>query len=403
MMPRNGIMEDNMKNKIIALLIILLSLTTCNIYAETKVASGELLTLKVNEKQVDIASYKVNNESYFMLRDIAYLLGYTDKKINIDYNAQKGSIEIIPGKEYKKTGRELQNTVHKKPFTAAASAFDIYYGDEKLDLTAYLIDNSNYLRLEDLALLLDISLVFDKNNKVTGINTGMPYDKEKHIFSPSSNVAILLYHHFTEGEPSKDFYYTTVSKEKFEGDMKILLASGYKSLSLENYYLNKYDKNRKYFVLTFDDGYLSNYDIAFDILKKHKIYADIFINTDSIDKDNRFKLNHAKEMEDSGFIKIYSHYPVHIDVSDINADEYSSMLKKSIETLESGLDKKDYYFFAYPYGFYNKEKYDLTKKAGYRLQAIQTVTYEGKDLIVRHYVAHVTNVIKLMNSIINGR
>ena len=104
-------------------------------------------------------------------------------------------------------------------------------------------------------------------------------------------------------------------------------------------------------------------------------------------------------MEDSGLIKIYSHYPVHIDVSDIEASEYSNMLKKSIDTLETVLNKKDYYFFAYPYGFYNEEKYNLTKEAGFKLQAIQTVTYKGKDLITRYNVAHITNVIKLINSI----
>jgi|GEM_PF-1131275 len=388
-----------MKNKIIALLIIFLSLSTCSIiYAETKIATSEISSLNVNDKQISIASYKIDDQSYFMLRDLAYMLNFTNKKIDINWDKDKKALKIIPNTTYNPTGIEMLNPKTKNPVKANPSKLNIYYGENKIDITSYEINGHNYLRLEDLALLLDTLLVYE-NNKVVGMDTNMPYNKEKHIFSPSDNVTVLLYHHFVNEVPSKDHYYTTVSKDKFENDMKKLLKKGYQPLSLENYYLNKYNKNKKYFVLTFDDGYLSNYEIAFDIIKKYNVYVDIFINTDSIDKDNRFKLNQAKEMEDSGLIKIYSHYPLHIDVTNIEAAEYTNMLKKSIETLETVLDKKDFYFFAYPYGFYNKEKYDLTKEAGYKLQAIQTVTYNGNDLIIRHNVTQITNVLDLISSI----
>ena len=387
-----------MKIKIMIMIFILLSLTTCNIYAENKVAIKETSTLIVNEEEIKVTSFKIDDESYFMLRDIAYILNLTTKNINIVWDGEKSSIKIIPNANYTPLDKKI-NTSTKKLLKAVPTVSDIYFGESKIDITAYEINKNNYIRLEDLALLLDISLIIDDNNNITGIDTSKPYNKETHVFSPSDNVTVLLYHHFIDKEPSKDHYYTTVSKEKFENDIKKLLKEGYQPLSLENYYLNKYNKNKKYFVLTFDDGYLSNYEIAFDIIKKYNVYVDIFINTDIVHKENRFNLSQAKEMEDSGLIKIYSHYPVHINVSDIEASEYSNMLKKSIDTLETVLNKKDYYFFAYPYGFYSEEKYNLTKEAGFKLQAIQTVTYKGKDLIIRYNVAHITNVIKLINSI----
>ena len=105
-------------------------------------------------------------------------------------------------------------------------------------------------------------------------------------------------------------------------------------------------------------------------------------------------------MEDSGLIKFYSHYPVHIDVRDVDANEYTNMLNKSIETLESILNKKDFYFFAYPYSFYNKDKYQLTKDEKFKLQAIQVVTFLEEDLIIRYNVTQKTNVIKLISNIV---
>lgn len=336
-----------MKNKIIALLIILLSLTMFNTYAENKIAMNELSSLKVNERQISIPSYKIDGDLYFKLRDVANILNFTDKKINIIWDKQKRSIKINKNISNTSTVGELSNTNSKKPIIVNPSTVDVYYEENKIDLTSYIINNHSYFRIEDLALLLDISLMFDGNNKIVGIDTNKPYDKEKHVFSSSDNVTILLYHHFINEEPLEPYYYTTVSKDKFDNDLKKLLKKGYKSLSLENYYLNKYDKNKKYFVLTFDDGYLSNYKIAFEVLKKYNVNADIFVCTDNVNLEKSFNLIQAKEMEDSGLVKIYSHYPVHIDVTKVSSTEYTSMLKKSIETLESVLNKKDFYFFAY--------------------------------------------------------
>lgn len=390
------------KNIIIVLfclLLIFLPLNSNKAYAtvnDSNNINAETINLNINGRPVQVLSYGIDGQSFFMLRDLAYILSFTNKKIDIGWDGSKSAISIVPDKSYSPTGIELSNSMYKYPINAVPSTSDIYYKGNKVDITIYRIHESNYVRLEDLALLLDIGLVYEKD-KLIGLDTNMFYDKEKHVFVPSKNVAILLYHTFTEGEPEEEFYDTTVSKDKFENDIKLLLKEGYKSLSLENYYLNKYDKNKKYFILTFDDGYTSNYDIAFDIIKKYNVSVDIFINTDQTYRDNRFKLEQAKEMEDSRLIKIYSHYPLHIDVRDIEASEYTIMLKKSIETLETVLDKKDFYFFAYPYSFYTEEKYKLTKEAGYKLQAVQILYHDcGDDLIVRYNISYLTDVLEMI-------
>lgn len=388
-----------MRNKVIIILIIIFSLLMGNVYAEDIDIAIEKQTLSVNEKTIDIYSYNINNESYFMLRDIAYILNNTNKQINILWDSEKNAIKILNNVEYTSTDSHLHNIEKSKPTYIIPSPTDIYLDEDKIDITSYKIDDSNYIRLQDIMLLLDICMLYDENNKLVGIDTSLTYNKDNHVFLPSSNVKTLLYHHFTEDIPSQDQFYISVSKDKFEADIKTLLEEGYLPLSLENYYLNMYNKNKKYFIITFDDGYLSNYEIAYPIIKKYNVYADIFINTDNIYMDHHFKLDQAKEMEDSGLIKVYSHYPIHIDVRNVEATEYTNMLHKSIETLETVLDKKNFYFFAYPYGYYNEEKYHLTQEAGFKLQAIQSINYKGNDLVVRYNVTHTTNVLKLISNI----
>lgn len=75
-------------------------------------------------------------------------------------------------------------------------------------------------------------------------------------------------------------------------------------------------------VITFDDGYQSNYEYAYPILKKYGMKATIFVIGSSVGKDEykdtglpmlpHFGVSEAREMENSGLISIQSHtYDLH--------------------------------------------------------------------------------------------
>ena len=118
-------------------------------------------------------------------------------------------------------------------------------------------------------------------------------EKNVDIINTKSTIKILMfgYHQIrdnksTDGPKTKMFI---TKPETFEKEMKFLYDKGYSTITTTDYinYLKtgKADFNLdKSFILTFDDGYASQYTNAFPILKKYNFIATFFIYSDCIDK-----------------------------------------------------------------------------------------------------------------------
>ena len=104
-----------------------------------------------------------------------------------------------------------------------------------------------------------------------------------------------------------------------------LHEAGFKTVSLQqlyNYVHFGTELPGKPIVLTFDDGYFSNYEYAFPILQEYDMQATIFAIGVSVGKDTykdtglamvpHFSWEEAKEMVESGLVSIQSHtYDMH--------------------------------------------------------------------------------------------
>ena len=137
----------------------------------------------------------------------------------------------------------------------------------------------------------------------------------------SAQVPILMYHHLSEDVTNSEM----VSPEQFEAQIRALSEAGYTGVSfdeLQGYVLRGEPLPEKPVVITFDDGYLSNYTLAYPILQKYGMKATIFAIGVSFGKDHykdtdyamtpHFGAAEAKEMTDSGLISIQSHtYDMH--------------------------------------------------------------------------------------------
>ena len=190
-------------------------------------------------------------------------------------------------------------------------------------------------------------------------------------------IPILLYHDFVltvpENDPDNFNYINT--PHSFEENIKFLLSNGYTFISFEE--LNDANNGKisfpeKPILVTFDDGYYSNYEYIFPILKKYNIKASIFVVTDKIGKEIDGKKyltwEQCAEMQNSGLLEIYSHSKRHLFYDKFPVRMVLDDVKESYKIIEEKLGTKDLKVFAYPYGAYTKETVWSLKLNGIDMQ-----------------------------------
>ena len=190
-------------------------------------------------------------------------------------------------------------------------------------------------------------------------------------------IPILLYHDFVLTVPNSDpdkFNYIN-TPESFEENIKVLLENGYTFISfneLNNANSGKIDFPEKPILLTMDDGYLSNYEYVFPIIKKYNIKISIFIVTDKIGKEidgkKYLSWEQCQEMQESGLVEIFSHSTRHIFYDRFPVKTLRDDVIKSFEIIEENLGKKNLKVFAYPYGAYTKESIWVLSMNGIDMQ-----------------------------------
>ena len=163
----------------------------------------------------------------------------------------------------------------------------------------------------------------------TYVTADTPEDYFLNVLSPaalsadeiSTQVPILMYHHLSEDVTNSEM----VSPEQFEAQIRALSEAGYTGVSfdeLQAYVLRGEPLPEKPVVITFDDGYRSNYTLAYPILQKYSMKATIFAIGVSFGTDHykdtdyaitpHFGAAEAAEMTASGLISIQSHtYDMH--------------------------------------------------------------------------------------------
>ncbi len=102
---------------------------------------------------------------------------------------------------------------------------------------------------------------------------------------PQRNIAVLMYHRIINSE--YNFWKLNVSPKTFEQHIRYI-SENYKVLRLDEEWRDIVKADQKYVVITFDDGYVDNYQFALPILEKYHVPATIFVSTDLIDTDEMY-------------------------------------------------------------------------------------------------------------------
>ncbi|MEH6945078.1 polysaccharide deacetylase family protein, partial [Bacillus sp. JJ722] len=200
--------------------------------------------------------------------------------------------------------------------------------------------------------------------------------------SPTNAVEIpvLMYHHFDKEIKSGTIANPTI----FHEQMKILKRAGYTTVTEEDV-IADYNGEKKLpknpIMITLDDGYVSNYEYVFPILKELNMKATIFIITDFIENPQNHPSPYPKltweqlrEMSDSGLVSFQSHtdnrHSRGINGKNTADAEYEKHfladLLKSKRILEERLGKP-VTAFSYPNGEYSEVSEQIVKKAGFEM------------------------------------
>lgn len=128
--------------------------------------------LTIDGKPVSLASYRINGNNYYKLRDIANALSGTNAQFDVAWNAAENRIDLRNDTAYTPGGGEQQMVSAGKK-TAALTAASVYLDGDKLELTVYQIDGNNYFKLRDLSKALDFGVAWNEASRTIQVDTSM--------------------------------------------------------------------------------------------------------------------------------------------------------------------------------------------------------------------------------------
>ncbi len=135
-------------------------------------------------------------------------------------------------------------------------------------------------------------------------------------------AVVLMYHHIVADDDFATGQYAgnnaIISLGQFEEEMAYLAAHGYNTFTMSEaagMLYNKLPFPEKSVIITFDDGYESNYLLAYPLLKKYELKATVaavVVSTVQAEAGGAQNIPHLtfaqmQEMQDSGLVEIGSH------------------------------------------------------------------------------------------------
>lgn len=199
----------------------------------------------------------------------------------------------------------------------------------------------------------------------------------------NAQVVVLGYHRVVDNVRRPD---TEITKADFEKQMQQLKDEGISVIPMRDFLAWKRgekDIPAKSAVITMDDGWKSQYEAAWPILKKFDYPFTLFIYTDYVKGGPKsggesITWEQIAEMRDAG-VDIEGHTVSHKDLRGAKrgvqpGPDYDAWLWKELNDSKQMLEERlgiKVEALALPYGFYNAKVQEMAKKAGY--DAIFTV------------------------------
>ncbi|HGF7478565.1 TPA: polysaccharide deacetylase family protein [Vibrio mimicus] len=194
-------------------------------------------------------------------------------------------------------------------------------------------------------------------------------------------VPIIMYHRFIRDESEKGVHGTYLHVNQLEKHFQLLKRMGFETLTFKDLadkgFIHRLQPDKRFIIITVDDGYRDNYELLLPLLKKYQFKAVVYIVTgedfnrwDVEVSDNPEKVvplmspDQVKALHESGLVEIGGHTITHPFLSKISESEQRDQILHNKLELEE-LIGESLTSFAYPYGDHNATSKRLTQELGY--------------------------------------
>ena len=195
-------------------------------------------------------------------------------------------------------------------------------------------------------------------------------------------VPVLMYHHLV---PQAEVYgifaenNIVLTVEKFREQMKYLKEHGYQTISLaqlERFLVDEEDLPAKSVVITFDDGYLSNYQYAYPILQELDYHGVIFLLTGFVeDKPQEYAVRAVQYLSWQEVAKMSDvfEYGCHTDnlhrltPSGKGILTAASPMEIAADLALARQKMGSVSYYCYPYGHYTERTMETLEREGIKL------------------------------------
>lgn len=169
--------------------------------------------------------------------------------------------------------------------------------------------------------------------------------------------------------------------------------------------LDQFQGQKNIVALSFDDGFLDNYQYAYPLLKKYHAKATIFLAT-QIEGIEKLSPEQIREMSDSGVIEFGAHTQHHVNLLKLSDEQAFAEMQASKQDVEKLVGRCP--SFAYPFGRFNEKHQQMAKEIGFKnavstRKKVEAYTAENQFNIPRVSTHGAMNALQMRIALAKGR
>lgn len=126
----------------------------------TLTATNSNAKLLVNDNEVEVSGYTVNDSNYYKIRDIAMIVRTTSSRFDVAWDESLSAIAISKGVKYSIVGGELNND-STAALDVSENSAPIYVDGVEQELHGYNINGNTYFKIRDIGEMVGFEVDWD--------------------------------------------------------------------------------------------------------------------------------------------------------------------------------------------------------------------------------------------------